>query len=96
WVDLSNASTDGPVALTEACEPAAFGPNSKDVLGGTYRKAAKFDASKFAISFDPHRCGLIGTIKDQLLEYNRTNTPPDCGIYKLNVYGKYPISGPNS
>ena len=56
----------------------------------TYRKAAKLDVSKFAISFDPLRCGLISTIKDQLLEYSIAKAPLDCELSKLNVYGKTP------
>lgn len=57
----------------------------------TYRKAAKLDVSKFAINFDPLSCGLVSTIKDQLLEYSIAKTPLDCELSKLNVYGKTPL-----
>jgi len=84
---LANASIESLVALTEACDPATFGLGGEDVLDESYRKAVKLDPSKFAITFDPIRCGLVGTIKDQLLQYNRAKTPLDCELSKLNVYG---------
>ena len=88
FLDLANASTESLAALTEACDPATFGLAGEDVLDEAYRKAAKLDVSKFAITFNPLRCGLISTIKDQLLNYNRANAPLDCELSKLNVYGK--------
>ena len=87
FIDLANASAESLTALTEACDPATFGLGGEDVLDETYRKAAKLDASKFAITFDPVRCGLISAIKDQLLQGNVSKVSLDCELSKLNVYG---------
>ena len=91
---MANASAESLAALTEACDPATFGLGGEDVLDETYRKATKLDASKFAITFDPLRCSLIGSIKDQLLDSkNQTvKTSLDCELSKLNVCGKASLS----
>lgn len=94
---MADASAEGLIALTEACDPATFfGLGGKDVLDEAYRKAAKLDALKFAITFDPSRCGLASTIKNQLLKYNRTKALLDCELSKLNVYSKSPSGTPSA
>jgi len=93
---LTDASTESLVALTAACGPATFGLGGEDILDEVYKKSAKLDVSKFAITFDPLRCGLISTIKNQLLKYNRTRATLDCGLSKLDISGKSPSGTPSA
>ena len=72
---MANASTESLVTLIGACEPE------------TYQEAAKLDPSKFSFAFDPVRYGLISAIKDQLWHGGLAETPLDCELLKLNVYG---------
>ena len=87
---MANASTEDLTALTEACDPATFGLGGEDVLDETYRKAVKLDASKFAITFNPACCDLIGAIKEQLFQVNVAASSLDCELSKLNIYGMSP------
>ena len=38
--------------LSDACDPATFGLDDKDVLYESYRKAGKLDADNFSIAED--------------------------------------------
>ena len=42
-INLASATHDELEQLTQACVPATFGVNEKDVLDETYRKAGKLD-----------------------------------------------------
>ncbi|TDL27753.1 hypothetical protein BD410DRAFT_713244 [Rickenella mellea] len=70
--------------LAEACEPATFGSNDKDVLDDNYRKAGKMDVNNFSINFTPERLGLLQAVK-AILSGDRDIS---FELYNLNVYGK--------
>ena len=89
WLDLSNASEMQLQQLSQACKPATFGVNSKDVFDENYRKAFKLDTTDFATKFDLRESGLMKTIHSELLEGHVATKPVDAELYKLNVYGKW-------
>ena len=62
--EVSQSMLDG---LVNACQPATFGLEGKDVLDESYRKATKLDASAFSTNFHPHDCGIIESIQQILL-----------------------------
>ncbi|KAG9308531.1 hypothetical protein JVU11DRAFT_11875 [Chiua virens] len=84
-LDLAHATTEELEALSQACEPATFGLNNKDVLDETYRKAGKLDLDEFATLFDPRSLGIHDVIERDLLA---TDQAVEFELYKLNVYGK--------
>jgi hypothetical protein len=65
----SNAYDDGLgiEMLVQACQPATFGLNGKDVIDDSYRKAGKLDRSEFLTDFHPHDCGIIDSFRQILL-----------------------------
>ncbi|OBZ71338.1 hypothetical protein A0H81_08863 [Grifola frondosa] len=87
-IDLLNASDEELKHLTEACDPATFGMDRKDVLDETYRRAGKLDAAHFAVKFDAERSGLLRVVRSGLLEGFDEKKPTSAELYKLNVYGK--------
>ena len=62
--------------LLQACSPATFGWEGKDVLDESYRKAGKLDRSQFAVDFHPHDYGIVDAIAQTLL--------PSFGAMKLD------------
>ena len=62
--EVSQSMLDG---LVDACQPATFGLEGKDILDESYRKATKLDASAFSTNFHPHDCGIIESIQQILL-----------------------------
>lgn len=93
-IDLANATVDELDRLAEACQPASFGVNQKDVFDESYRKAGKLDLkSSFVLAFnaDTHtsmldaiRSGLFPGTDDRAIQVE---------LYKLNVYGTSGLSG---
>ena len=88
WVDLSNATDDQLESLAEACSPATFGLDQRDVLDESYRKAGKMDTDMFATKFDAVNSRLIDRIRMQLLDGANETKAIKADLYKLNVYGK--------
>ncbi|KAF8553672.1 hypothetical protein OG21DRAFT_1413916 [Imleria badia] len=79
-------STAGELeALSQACEPASFGFNNKNVLDETYRKAGKMDLDAFATLFDPRSLRIHDIIERELLA---TDQAVELELSRLNVYGK--------
>lgn len=79
--------------LADACAPATFGLNDKDILDENYRKAGVLDNDRFALNFDPGRSGLLKNIRDALLEGHDDYATICYELYKLNVYGRLHFYG---
>ena len=86
-INFSSASDEALKALADVCEAATFGINDKNVLDETYRKAGKLDSAHFSAKFDPVHSGLLGTLKDVLLEGHGADKVISAELYKLNIYG---------
>jgi len=78
--------------LFAACQPATFGRNAEDVLDESYRKAGKLDKSDFAINLDLVGSGLLDKVHDALFGWEATRRDIRAELYKLNVYGAYPLT----
>lgn len=74
--------------LSNACQPATFGVNQKDVYDESYRKAGKLDEENFASKFILQNSGLLDIVRSELLE-GQNNKAITAELYKLNVYGEY-------
>ncbi|EDR10243.1 uncharacterized protein LACBIDRAFT_325147 [Laccaria bicolor S238N-H82] len=85
-IDLANADDASLQVLLEACQPAPFGIDNKDVLDETYRKAWKMDNSNFATRLDVVNTGILDCIRSMLMQGNK-NKKIRPEMYKLNVYG---------
>jgi hypothetical protein len=75
-------------SLANACAPATFGADNKDVMDLSYRKAGKMDVTNFMARFDPERLGLSEFVRAQLLEGDEDLKRMRTELYKLNVYGQ--------
>ncbi|KAI9464366.1 hypothetical protein HD554DRAFT_2026474 [Boletus coccyginus] len=84
-VDFAHSTTEELEALSQACQPASFGLNNKDVLDETYRKAGKMDLDAFATLLDPRSLGIHDIIERDLLA---TDQAVEFELSKLNVYAK--------
>jgi hypothetical protein len=93
-VNLANATHDELEQLTQACDPAPFGLEGKDVLDETYRKAAKMNPDRFASPLHPSQTDLIEIIRDYLLEGTQSSGYVVAELHKLNVYSTHPIFVP--
>ncbi|KAF8657105.1 hypothetical protein AX16_002292 [Volvariella volvacea WC 439] len=85
FINFANATEAQLKSLVEACAPATFGMNDKDVYDETYRRARQMDTSFFSTKFDPVFNGIVKAIEEQLrhsLEDVRAE------LYKLNIYGE--------
>ncbi|KAJ2926708.1 hypothetical protein H1R20_g10382, partial [Candolleomyces eurysporus] len=79
---------DGDIQkLVEACQQATFGRGGQDVLDESYRKAWKLDVTQFSTQFDLARSGIMETVHDQLLHYEKNTLKLEPQLYKLNIYG---------
>ncbi|RDB15253.1 hypothetical protein Hypma_004841 [Hypsizygus marmoreus] len=87
WINLADAEK-GLQALAEACQPATFGMDQRDVLDESYRKAGKLDTSHFATKLDLDKLHLMDRIRKQLLDGPDEFKSITAELYKLNVYGK--------
>ena len=86
FIDFSTAVTDAQLEhLAQACQPAAFGVEQKDVLDESYRKAGKMDAVNFSTNFNPYNTGIMQSIRSLLLK--NPESPIRVELHKLNVYG---------
>ncbi|RDB15254.1 hypothetical protein Hypma_004840 [Hypsizygus marmoreus] len=89
WIDLPQATDADLKALVQACEPATFGMDRRDVLDDSYRKAWKLDKSNFAPKFDVTESSLMDRVRAQLMASPADETRSiKAELYKLNVYGK--------
>ncbi|KAG6808153.1 hypothetical protein H0H93_000506, partial [Arthromyces matolae] len=86
WLNLSQATESQLKSLTEACEPATFGRNKKDVLDESYRKARKMDTEDFASKVNIEKLGVLDRIKMQLLDCSDNWKTIRAEAYKLNIY----------
>lgn len=84
-IDFAHSTTGDLESLSQACQPASFGLNNKDVLDETYRRAGKLDLDAFATLFDPRSLGVHAAIEHDLLASDQT---VEFELSKLNVYGK--------
>lgn len=85
-IDLANADDASLQVLLEACQPAPFGVDNKDVLDETYRRAWKMDNANFATRLDVVNTGILESIRSMLMQGNENKKfRPE--MYKLNVYG---------
>ncbi|TRM62148.1 hypothetical protein BD626DRAFT_631325 [Schizophyllum amplum] len=85
-IDLARPTEERLNRLEEACQPATFGRDQKDVLDETYRKAGKMDLSHFSTHFDPSHAGILKLVQDELLQNGHDKLTME--LYKLNLYGK--------
>ncbi len=90
-VNLAKAPLNELEQLAEACEPASFGVNEKEVLDETYHKAGKMDPERFASLLDPVRTNLMKIIRDSLLEGTQATDYITVELHKLNVYSTHSI-----
>lgn len=70
--------------LIQACTPASFGLNGRDIHDANYRKAGKLDTTDFATSFCPYETGIVDVINQVLVTDPCLGTRAE--LYKLNVY----------
>ena len=77
--------------LTQACDPASFGVNEKEVLDETYRKAGKMDSERFASNLDPAQTDLMKIIRGHLLEGKQSTYHIIAKLHKLNIYSTHVI-----
>jgi hypothetical protein len=75
--------------LAQACDPASFGINEKEVFDETYRKAGKMDAERFSTPLQPVHTDLMKIIRGCLLEGTQSTEPIVAELYKLNVYSTH-------
>lgn len=87
-LSFAEASESQLEHLSQACQPATFGLNQKDVYDESYRKAGKLDEQDFASKFILERSGLLDIVRSELLE-GQNNKAITAELYKLNVYGKH-------
>ncbi|EDR00473.1 uncharacterized protein LACBIDRAFT_313386 [Laccaria bicolor S238N-H82] len=85
-IDFANADDASLQVLLEACQPAPFGVDNKDVLDETYRKAWKMDNANFATRLDVVNTGILESIRSMLMQGNE-NKKIRLEMYKLNIYG---------
>jgi hypothetical protein len=66
---LPTETTKDPAFLNliNACEPATFGREGRDVYDEQYRKATKLDISKFCTDFCPYETGIIDIVSQLLM-----------------------------
>ncbi len=86
-IDFANATFSQLEQLVQACEPASFGLNDKDVIDETYRKAGKMDSELFATPLVPEHTDLVRVLRGHLLEGTDSTRKLKIELYKLNVYG---------
>ena len=86
-IDFSHASAVELDRLNEACQPATFGLNDRDVYDETYRKAGVLDVENFMLGLDAERAGLIETVRTLLFPGQEEKRMVKAELYKLNVYG---------
>ena len=87
YIDFANSTFSQLEQLVQACEPAPFGLNDKDVLDETYRKAGKMDSELFATPLVPEHTDLVRVLRGHLLEGTDSTRKLKIELYKLNVYG---------
>lgn len=91
--DSNSTATSIFDSLLQACAPATFGHNGKDVLDEGYRKAGKLDRTQFSVDFHPHDFGVLDAISQLLLpevrgshlEGREEHRGVLAELYKLNV-----------
>jgi hypothetical protein len=88
WLNFLTATETQLESLSQACTPATFGMDNKDVMDLSYRKAGKLDTADFLARFDPERLGLSEFVRGQLLEGEQDKKGLRTELYKLNVYGQ--------
>ncbi len=86
---MSYATETQLESLANACTPATFGVDNKDVLDLSYRRAGKMDVTDFMSRFDPELLGLSEFVRGQLLEGDGDLDGMRTELYKLNVYGQF-------
>ena len=89
YIDFSNATGPQLELLFQACDPATFGVDKKDVIDESYRKAGKIDVANFATKFNVERSGILELIRNELLEGGGAKKGINVELYKLNVYGEH-------
>ena len=89
WLNFLTATETQLEALSQACTPATFGMDNKDVMDLSYRKAGKMDTTDFIARFDPERLGLSEFVRGELLEGDEDKKGLRTELYKLNVYGQW-------
>ena len=86
FIDFSTAVSDVQLEhLAQACQPATFGVEQKDILDESYRKAEKMDAVNLSTNFNSNNTGIMHAICGLLLK--NTESPIRVELHKLNVYG---------
>jgi len=90
-INLANATLDELEQLTQACDPASFGVNEKEVLDETYRKAGKMDTESFAPALDLAQTDLMKIIREYHFEGRKSTISVTAKLHKLNVYSTHLI-----
>ncbi|KAG5637333.1 hypothetical protein H0H81_004979 [Sphagnurus paluster] len=88
WLDLARASAEKLQALADACDPATFGLDQRDVLDESYRKAGKMDSANFSMKLNIKKLRIIDYVHEQLLDGTNEGKRIRYELYKMNVYGK--------
>jgi hypothetical protein len=87
WIDLSRANDRDLQMLADACEPATFDIDQRDVLDENHPKVGKMDKTHFATKFDLEQARLVKRIRMQLFSVFQESMQIKAELYKLNVYG---------
>ena len=91
FIDFSTAVSDAQLDhLVQACQPATFGVQQKDVLDESYRKAWKMVTVNFSTNFNPNNTGIMQAICNLLVKDPAKSTQVE--LHKLNVYGMQTLS----
>jgi hypothetical protein len=90
-VNFANATPGELENLAQACAPASFGMNKKEVLDESYRKAGKMELDCFSSSLDPMETGLVKIVRNYLLEGTQARNHVVAKLHKLNVYSTHSI-----
>ncbi|KAI0738849.1 hypothetical protein C8Q80DRAFT_1112915 [Daedaleopsis nitida] len=73
--------------LENACQPATFGVDQKDIYDETYRKAGKLNTEDFSLHFYATHAGLLDVVHSELaIDRLSKDGAIKAELYKLNVY----------
>ncbi|KZS88284.1 hypothetical protein SISNIDRAFT_459978, partial [Sistotremastrum niveocremeum HHB9708] len=86
-IQFPNSSNVELKLLSEACQPATFGRNHKDVLDESYRLARKMDARDFSINLGFEFYEMLTQAVSRLFGVENSDKSFRAQLYKLNVYG---------
>ncbi|TFK63792.1 hypothetical protein BDN72DRAFT_902108 [Pluteus cervinus] len=88
FMSLASATTAQLEDLNNACRPANFKLDDRDVYSGPYIKAKKLGVDHFATNFDLHTFNIANMVRKGLLQGPNQNKPIEAQFHELNMYGR--------